>query len=114
MDQIITLIVTRGDIIFYGTVFASVVLVTFALANMTSTWSDVRRRTLAAASGQDISVTGIPDGLVSGGLSGGMLDGLMPTDEARKTELTRFLNTSGYYGRRAVVKFQLIRLISAI
>jgi tight adherence protein C len=43
-----------------------------------------------------------------------MLDGLMPADEARKTELTRFLNTSGYYGRRAVIKFQLVRLISAV
>ena len=114
MDQIITLIVTRGDIIFYGTVFASVVLVTFAIANMTSTWSDVRRRTLAAASGHGASALGLPDNLVNGGVSGGMLDGLMPTDEARKTELTRFLNTSGYYGRRAVVKFQLVRLISAI
>ena len=113
MDQIITLIVTRGDIIFYSTVFASVVLVTFAIANMTSTWTDVRRRTLAA-SGHDASALELPDNLINSGVSGGMLDGLMPTDEARKTELTRFLNTSGYYGRRAVVKFQLIRLISAI
>ena len=114
MDQIISLIVTRGDIVFYGTVFASVVLVTFAIANMTSTWSDVRRRTLAAASGHDASALGLPDNLINSGPSGGMLDGLMPTNEARKTELTRFLNTSGYYGRRAVVKFQLVRLISAI
>ena len=85
MDQIITLIVTRGDIIFYSTVFASVVLVTFAIASMTSTWSDVRRRTLAAASGHDASALELPDNLINSGLSGGMLDGLMPTDEARKT-----------------------------
>lgn len=114
MDQIISLIVTRGDIIFYGTVFASVVLVTFALASMTWSWSDVRRRTLAVASGHDASALGLPDNLINSSVSGGMLDGLIPTDEARKTELTRFLNTSGYYGRRAVVKYQLVRLISAI
>lgn len=35
----------------------------------------------------------------------------MPQDEARKGELTRFLNTSGYYGRGAVVKFQLARVL---
>jgi tight adherence protein C len=114
LDQIITLIVTRGDVIFYGTVFASAVLVTFAILSMTWSWSDVRRRTLAAASGHDASALELPDNLINSSLGGGMLDGLMPTDEARKTELTRFLNTSGYYGRRAVIKFQLVRLISAI
>ncbi|MGH6906643.1 MAG: type II secretion system F family protein [Aestuariivirga sp.] len=114
MDEIVTLILTRGDVIFYGTVFASVVLVTFAIANMTSSWSDVRRRTVAAAHGHDTSASELPFGLVDGGLSGGMFAGLMPTDEARKTELTRFLNTSGYYGNGAVIKFQLLRLGAAI
>ena len=113
MDQVISLIVTRGDVIFYGTVFASVVLVTFAIASMTWSWSDVRRRTVAAG-GHDAAALELPDNLIDGGLSGGLLDGLMPVDEARKTELTRFLNTSGYYGRRAVIKFQLVRLISAV
>lgn len=114
MDQLISLIVTRGDVIFYSTLFASVVLVTLAIAGMTWSWSDVRRRTVAAAGGYDASTLELPDNLIDRGLSGGLLDGLMPTDEDRKTELTRFLNAAGYYGRRAVVKFQLIRLMSAV
>ena len=114
MDQILTFILTRGDIIFYGAVFASVVLVAFALANMTWSWSDVRRRTVAAADGHDTSASGLPHGLVDRDLSSSVFAGLIPTDEARKTELTRFLNTSGYYGNGAVIKFQLIRIVSAI
>lgn len=114
MDQIIAYILTRGDVIFYGTVFASVVMVTFAVASMTWSWSDVRRRTVAAAHGHDTSVTDLPDGLVDSGLGSGMFAVLMPTDEARKTELRRFLNTSGYYGNGAVIKFQLVRIVSAI
>ena len=114
MDQILTFIVARGDIIFYGTVFASVVLLTFAIANMTRSWSDVRRRTVAAADGHDTSASGFPHGLVDRSLSSSVFAGLVPADEARKSELTQFLNTSGYYGNSAVIKFQLIRIISAI
>ena len=114
MDEIISLVATRGDVIFYGTVFLSVALVTIAIANLTSNWSDVRRRTVAGIGRQDLSTAGVPGELVNSGPGGGILAGLVPTDEARKTELTRFLNTSGYYGSRAVIKFQLIRLISAV
>ena len=113
MNQLIAFILSRGDMIFYATVFASVVLVTIAITTMTNSWSDVRRRTVAAAQGHE-AVTELPGGLINGSMSQGMFAGVVPTDEARKGELTRFMNTSGYYGSNAVIKFQLVRIVTAI
>lgn len=113
MEQLIKVILERGDIFFYVTVFASVVLVTVAIANMTESWSDVRRRTIAAGNDQS-GFERLPSELLSNRSKSGMLAGLMPTNEAKKSELTRFVNTSGYYGPNAVIKYQLMRVISAV
>ncbi len=113
MEQLTRIIFERGDMIFYVTVFASVVMVTIAIANMTASWSDVRRRTVAAAGDQSAS-EGLPSELLTNRSKSGMLAGLMPTSEVKKGELTRFVNTSGYYGPNAVLKFQLVRVITAV
>lgn len=113
MEQLTKFLLERGDLIFYFTVFASVVLVTFAISNMTTSWSDVRRRTVAAAGNQNIDLN-VPNDLLQNRPKSSILEGLLPTSEAKKGELTRFVNTSGYYGPYAVLKFQLVRVISAV
>ena len=53
--------------------------------------------------------------LVNPAYTGGRLGGLfMPVNEASKPELTRFLNSSGYYGNGIVAIFQTIRLATAV
>lgn len=43
-----------------------------------------------------------------------LLKGLVPTDEAKKSALVKFLNSSGYYGNSALVWYQAIRLATAL
>ena len=113
MEQLLRGLASRGDLIFQVTVFVCAVLVVFAIANMTVSWRDVRRRTVAASDGH-VNSPNLPSNLIETRTNSGVLAGLMPTDEARKSELSRFMNSSGYYGANAVVVFQLTRIISAI
>lgn len=113
MEQIIQVIQSRGDIIVFAAIFMSVALITFAVSNIAASWSDVRRRAVTASSdyqGQS-KATGQ---LVREASQFDRLSGLMPADEIKKTALTRFLNSAGYYGNNAVVKFQLLRIVSAV
>ena len=113
MEKLMQGLASRGDLIFQVTVFVCVVLVVLAIANMTMSWRDVRRRTVAASDGHENSPN-LPGNLIEARTKSGVLAGLMPTDEARKSELSRFMNSSGYYGANVVVVFQLTRIISAI
>lgn len=114
MNQLISILITQGDKIFFVTVFASVFLVIYALFNMTLSWSDVRRRTLAAADGHQVLKADLSGNLIDDRLRSGFLSNLMPTDQARKGELTLFLNSSGFYGTSAVIVYQLIRIACAV
>jgi len=114
MENILPLIAARGDLVVYGSIFICVVLFTYALTGLIATWSDVRRRALspegielgegAVNASQRILETSRME----------MLKGLLPSDEAKKSDLARFLNSAGYYGNRALITFQLLRVVVAI
>lgn len=114
MQQVIEILLARGELIFYLAVFASVVLLTVAVANMTSGWSAVRRRTLAAAGSDlpDKSVDAVR--LVEDQGRTSALAKLLPIDEERKSELKIFLNGAGFFGNRAVAVYQSTRIATAI
>jgi tight adherence protein C len=113
LEQFVSVVVARGNVLFFGMVFISAVLVTFALARMTASWAELRKRTVAArpASGGGFEGT---TRLMSDDLAMGALSGLAPSDEAKKTELVRLLNGAGIYGTNAVVVFQLVRIVLAV
>lgn len=114
MQQVIEILLARGELIFYLAVFASVVLLTVAVANMTSGWSAVRRRTLAAAGSNltDKSMDAVR--LVDDRSRTSALAKLLPMDEDRKSELKIFLNAAGFFGNRAVAVYQSTRIATAI
>ncbi len=114
MQQFIQLILARGDLIFLVAVFCSVVLLTIAIASMTTGWSAVRRRTLAAAGSNLPEKNSEIDRLIDSHSRTSALARFMPQDEARKSELKIFLNGAGYYGNRTVIIYQLLRIATAI
>lgn len=112
VQELLTTIAARGDIAFYIAVFLSVVLVTFVVASLTGSWIDVRRR--AVTGGRMAGAWDVAPEVLSSARAGGFLDGLLPANETDKSELRRFLNLAGYYGRGAPAKYQLIRILSAL
>ena len=112
MESITAFLASRGDIMLLAAVFLAVASLTFAFGTITASWSGVRRRVTAsgpaAPSGpgpaQSVLHSAEPD----------YLRGLVPTDETKKSELVKFLNSSGYYGNRALVLFQASRLAVAL
>ena len=114
MEQVITLIQSRGDIIFYGAIFISVVFVTFAVTSLTANWSDVRRRAVTSTHGEFRTTDRSGQRLVQRRSSMALLEGLLPDDKARQSELVRLLNGAGIYGHHAIIVFQLIRVLTAI
>ena len=114
MEQLVQILLARGEVIFYITVFASVVLFTVAIANMTVVWAGVRRRTLAAGG------TKLPDNsldavrLFDDNSRTSALANLLPIDETQKSEIKMFLNGAGYYGTRIVTVYQSTRVATAI
>ena len=114
MENLIQFIVSRGDIVFLLAVFLSVMFIVVALASITASWSDVRRRAVTAT-GDTLRVPVKTAGpVVQQASRFDFLQGLVPVDEAKKSELLRFLNSAGYYGRNVVVTFQFVRIVSAI
>ena len=114
MQQLIQLILAKGDLIFYFAVFCSVALLTVAVASMTTGWSDVRRRTLAAAGAKLPEKNNDVDRLIDSHSKTTALARFLPLDEERKSELKLFLNGAGYYGIRSVTIYQLLRMATAI
>lgn len=113
MEQIITFIESRGDILLLATVFLAVSALTFAFSSITASWSGVRRRVSASGVAPVVSSsTSTPSVRRRSGPD--YLKGLVPTDEAKKSELVKFLNSAGYYGNRAMVLFQASRIGTAL
>lgn len=112
VQELLSGLAARGDIAFYIAVFLSVVLGTYVIANLTGSWLDVRRR--AVSGGRIAADWDQPPEVLTGARSGGFLDRLLPADEADKTELRRFLNLAGYYGRRTPAIYQLVRILAAL
>lgn len=112
VQELLSGLASRGDIAFYIAVFLSVVLGTYVIANLTGSWLDVRRR--AVSGGRIAAEWDQPPEVLTGARSGGFLDRLLPANEADKTELRRFLNLAGYYGRRTPAIYQLVRILAAL
>ncbi len=112
MEHIASILANRGDLVILAAVFIASTLVAFAFANVTATWSDVRRRA-GAGTADTVRPAFAPASIVRGSQPD-FLKGLVPTDEAKKSDLTKFLNSAGYYGRGALVWFQAVRIAAAI
>lgn len=112
MEQLMSLLPVRGDLLMMTAVFLAVTLLTLAFGSITLSWSDVRRRMSAADGG--LGDGGHGGASVLHGAQPDFLKGLVPSDEAKKTELMRFLNSAGYYGTAALVWFQAIRIGVAV
>lgn len=113
MEQFITYLESRGDVLLLVAVFLAVTALTFAFGSITASWSSVRRR-VNATGGAPVAASTIPTPSVQRSSGPDYLKGLVPTDEAKKGELIRFLNSAGYYGNRALVLFQASRIGTAL
>lgn len=112
MEQFMSLLPVSGDLLMMTAVFLAVTLLTLAFGNITLSWSDVRRRMSTGDAGLgEADHTGAS---VLHGAQPDFLKGLVPSDEVKKTELMRFLNSAGYYGTAALVWFQAIRISVAV
>jgi tight adherence protein C len=111
MTALLTQFQQNGNLIFLAMVFVSVVLFTVGVATLTSSWLGVRRRAVA-----EFGNSVLPE--FSAGSDGSLLHAddkaglefLLPGNAAEKSELRRFLNLAGYYGRGTPVLYQLIRI----
>ena len=112
MEQINAFLTARGDLLLLAMVFLAVAILTFAFGSITRSWSGVRRR-VSVPGGPSITAAD-PMASVQRSSGPGYLKGLVPTDEAKKSELVKFLNSSGYYGNRALVWFQASRISMAL
>ncbi len=112
---LVNFIQQQDRLIVYCFVFVSVMLFAMAIGSLTTTWIGVRRR--AAASGSAASVIGqeaLPALLRSQHTDSAILGAILPQDEAEKSELRRFLDMAGFYGRGAPVIYQLVRIMLGI
>lgn len=114
LSELMSGIVARSEMIFSAAIFLSVSILTFVLANLTKSWSDVRRRSVAGDAGSRSTPPPVHSLLHEDAATGGILDALLPKNESEKTELRRFLNMAGYYGRRAPIILQLARIVTAV
>ena len=105
---------SHSQLLFLGAVFLTVTLLIYAIANVTRSWTDVRRR----AGAQTSPAAGMGGGgdalLVDRQASGSFLDLLLPKKESEKGELRRLMNLAGFRGAMAPALLQISRIISAI
>lgn len=109
MEQFIAFLTSRGDLLLLAAVFLAVASLTFAFGSITASWSSLRRRVIATGGPSGAAM--VPSTASVQHRSGPeYLRGLVPTDEAKKSQLVKFLNSAGYYGNRALVYFQASRI----
>ena len=104
--------IQQNTLIFYGFVFMSAMLFAIAFGSLTANWLEVRRRAVAGGSAR-VGREEQPD-LLAYRQNTGILGAILPQDEVEKSELRRFLNMAGYYGRSAPVIYQLVRIVLGI
>lgn len=113
MDQINAFVARQGDLLLLVAVFLAVTFTVFAFGSITRSWSGVRRRVTANVA-PAVAAGPAPTATLQRSAGPDYLKGLVPTDEAKKSELVKFLDSAGYYGNRALVLFQASRLVTAI
>ena len=104
--------IQQNTMIFYAFVFMSAMLFAIAFGSLTANWLEVRRRAVAGGSAR-VGREEQPD-LLAYRQNTGILGAILPQDEVEKSELRRFLNMAGYYGRSAPVIYQLVRIVLGI
>lgn len=112
MEQIGALIAGRTDMVFLALVFLSFALLTIGVGMSASSSMHIRRR-MAEASEPAGSKDAKPE-LITWSAPPDFLSGLMPSDEAKKSELRKLLHSAGYYGTGALLWFQGIRVVSGV
>ena len=112
MEQIGQLLASRMDIVFLALVFLSFALVTVGLGMSATSRLHIRRR-MAEAS-EPTSSKSAKTEQITWSAPPEFLSGLMPSDEAKKSELKKLLHSAGYYGTGALLWFQGIRVVSGV
>lgn len=116
MYEYVTNILFRGDVVLLVLVFFSVLLGTFVVLSIISGAIDLRRRASAAAvsgRGEQGSVASA-EGALGTSKKARALSKLLPTDEASKSELRKFLWLAGFESGAAPAIYQLVRLVLAL
>jgi tight adherence protein C len=116
MYEYVTNILFRGDVVLLVLVFFSVLLGTFVVLSIISGAIDLRRRASAAAvSGRgEQGRVASAEGALSTSKKARALSKLLPTDEASKSELRKFLWLAGFESGAAPAIYQLVRLVLAL
>jgi tight adherence protein C len=104
----------RGDLVFLVMIFLSIVLLTLVVLTYFTNAIDVRRRAQALASGGARGPSVAASLNANAREEAGLLEGFLPSDEASRSELRRFLALAGYDSRSALAIYQLIRLGTAV
>ena len=113
MQEMLAFLATRGDLLLLVAVFVAVTSLTVAFGSITRSWSGVRRR-VSATPGVAVPVVTPPTDFVRRNAGPRILRGFVPTDEAKKSAIVKFLNSAGYYGSSALVWYQASRLAVAL
>ena len=114
MDRFTAILLERPEMLLFAALFLCVATFTFAIANVTRNWSVIRRRAAAPSSVSGYSAQ-VPEALIlEDSNTGSVFDALLPKKESDKSELRRFLNTAGFYGKAAPVIYQVTRIVSAV
>jgi tight adherence protein C len=115
IQSLVSGVLSQGQVVFFVSVFLSVALATIVVGTLTTSWIGIRRRAAAGANiGAPSSLDGLPGEKLLSGNKDGYLGGLLPSSEAEKSELRKFLNMAGHYGRSAPTIYQLIRIATAV
>jgi len=116
MYEYVTNILFRGDVVLLVLVFFSVLLGTFVVLSIISGAIDLRRRASAAAvSGRgEQGRVASAEGALGTSKKARALSKLLPTDEASKSELRKFLWLAGFESGAAPAIYQLVRLVLAL
>jgi tight adherence protein C len=114
LDRITAILIERPEMLMLVALFLCVTTFTFAISSVTRSWSDIRRRVVAPNSESGSKEEMQSALILEDSNTGSVFDALLPTKESEKSELRRFLNMAGFYGKAAPVLYQLTRIISAV
>ena len=115
MPDFIAGVTQRGDIVFLGLIFFSIVLATFVVFNLATNALGIRRRTQAITGTTGHTAKSQGGGAI--GLSGssqGLFDTLLPSDEKSRSQLRKFLAMAGFESRSAPAAYQIIRIVCGL
>ncbi len=112
MTEFIVSLAQRGDLVFFGLIFFSIVMVTLVVFNFLTNAVEIRRRTQAISGPSGKTQSGEAFGVSSA--SQGVFESFLLTDDKSKSQLRKFLTMAGYESRSAPFIYQSVRIASGL